>query len=277
VGFNIVRPSTKSELFSIMENRNYTILAGGTDLFVKLKKDLIDVDCLVDIRDVIDGPAIQDDTHQVTINATATHQELATSSLIQTEFPVLVQAADSVGGTQIRNMGTVGGNICNGSPSADTLLALYLLDAQLSIVGVNGEQTLPIADFIIGPGEAQLTCGEYLENIALPKLTGEYKQYFRKVGRRKALDISVCSMGYLLKTEDGIVKDFRLAYGAVAPTVLRIPKAEERLVGKKLTREAVEDCKKYVSETISPISDIRGSAKYRKTVSLRLLEELLEE
>lgn len=275
MGFNIVRPSTKSELFSIMENDDYRILAGGTDIFVKLKKDLIDVDRLVDIRDVLDVPAITDDAHEVTISSTTTHQQLATSGLIREKFLVLAQAANSVGGTQIRNMGTVGGNVCNGSPSADTLLALYLLEARLNLVNAKGDRTLPIADFITGPGETQLARGEYLETITIPKLTGEYKQYFRKVGRRNALDISVCSMGYLLKTESQIVKDFRLAYGAVAPTVVRIPKAEERLTGERITKPVIEECKTLVRDRISPITDIRGSAKYRETVSVRLLDELL--
>ncbi|MFW6049447.1 MAG: FAD binding domain-containing protein, partial [Candidatus Bipolaricaulota bacterium] len=167
-------------------------------------------------------------------------------------------------------------NVCNASPSADTLIPLYLYNAKVNLVNRYGRRTLPISEFIMGPGSTELTRGEYLEGVTVSKLNGEYEQVFEKVGRRSALDISVASMGYLLRQEDGVVGDFRLAYGAVAPTVLRMTKAEERLVGDELTREAVEDCKELVEEAVSPISDIRGSAEYREKVSVRLLERLLE-
>lgn len=276
MNFQFAKPTTEDELFSLMENNDYSILAGGTDLYVKLKKDLIDADLLVDVRDVLGSPTIDQEGSEVTIGATVTHRQLATSELINEEFSALAEAANSVGGTQLRNMGTVGGNVCNASPSADTLIPLYLYNAKVNLVNRYGRRTLPISEFITGPGSTELTRGEYLEGVTVSKLNGEYEQVFEKVGRRNALDISVASMGYLLRQEDGVVGDFRLAYGAVAPTVLRMTKAEERLVGDELTREAVEDCKELVEEAVSPISDIRGSAEYREKVSVRLLERLLE-
>lgn len=277
MNFKIVKPSNQTELFSIMdEHDNYHLLAGGTDVYVKLKKDMIDLDLLVDIRDVLDGPTIVDDGKQVKINATATHRELATSDIINDEFSALAEAANSVGGTQLRNMATVGGNVCNASPSADTLIPLYLFDAELTLVSRDGSRTVKISEFITGPGRTKLKDGEYLESIAVKKLDGSYDQVFEKVGRRSALDISVASMGYLLKTSGGLVEDFRLAYGAVAPTVIRIPRAEERLTGDKITEESVAELKEMVREAVSPIGDIRGSADYREEVSVRLLERLLD-
>lgn len=274
MGFDILVPENKGELLSLMEEGNYHLLAGGTDLFVKIKKDLINPERVIDLTEVIDGPGIEDNRTDIRIKATTTHTELAESSLIKEEFPVLASSAGAVGATQLRNMGTIGGNICNASPSADTLIALYLLNADVDLVSKEGRRSLSIKDFITGPGETKLARGEYLESITAPKLSGEFRHFFKKVGRRNALDISVCSMGFILKTTKEVIEEIRLAYGAVAPTVIRPTAVEDFLQGRTIDEETISEARRLLKEEISPISDIRGSAEYREAVALRTLEEI---
>lgn len=274
MGFDIAVPETEEELLSLMEETDYDLLAGGTDLFVKIEKDLIEPDRIIDLTEAIKGPEFEDNPEEVKIQATATHGDLARSSLIKEEFPVLARSAKAVGGTQLRNMATVGGNICNASPSADTLIALYLLDAEVNLVSRDGKRSLPIKSFITGPGEAKLNRGEYLESITVPKLPGNFVHFFKKVGRRNALDISVCSMGFVLKKSGSVIDEIRLAYGAVAPTIIRPESVEGFLRGKEINSATISEAKDLLSEEISPISDIRGSAEYREEVVLRTLEKI---
>lgn len=274
MGFELLAPDDKEELFALMAEGGYHLLAGGTDLFVKIEKDIISPERVIDLTNVIDGPKLEDEEDKVRISATSTHGELASSALINREFPLLAESAGAVGAVQLRNMATVGGNICNASPSADTLIALYALDARLELESRDGSRTIPIEDFIKGPGEIDLNRGEFLKSITVPKLTGNYRHFFKKVGRRNALDISVCSMGFALKEVEGQIEDIRLAYGAVAPTVVRPSSVERYLTGKSPSGEAIQEAKELLEEEISPISDIRGSAEYRKQVTLRTLEQI---
>lgn len=273
MGFEILVPENEDELISLTAEGNYQFLAGGTDLFVKIKKDLINPERIIDLTKAIDGPRFEDNQNEVKIKATTTHAELAESSLINEEFPVLASSAGAVGATQLRNMGTIGGNICNASPSADTLIALYLLNANVDLVS-GDRRSLSIKDFITGPGETELASGEYVESVTVPKLSGEFRHFFKKIGRRNALDISICSMGFILKDTKEVIEEIRLGYGAVAPTVIRPTAVENFLRGKTIDKETILEAQRLLKEEISPINDIRGSAKYRETVALRTLEEI---
>ncbi|MCF7890801.1 xanthine dehydrogenase family protein subunit M [Candidatus Bipolaricaulota bacterium] len=275
MSFELLVPKDEEKLFSLMEEGDYKLLAGGTDLFVKIKKDLLSPDRVIDITGAITEPKIAEKGEKISIPATATFQEIAESPLVNREFPVLAQSARAVGATQLRNMATIGGNVCNASPSADSLIALYLLNGELTLADREGERRLTINDFITGPGKTKLTRGEYLKSLEIPGISEDFTHYFEKVGRRNALDISVCTMGYLLKKEeDGTVEELRLAYGAVAPKIIRATSVEEYLQGKKLNRENIAEAKKLVRSEISPIGDIRGSAEYRKKVAVRLVEKI---
>lgn len=276
MGFELIVPEDKDELYTLMTEGDYHLLAGGTDLFVKIEKDMVSPERVIDLTKVIEDPKLQDKSDTVRISATATHGDLANSSLIKKEFPLLAESAEAVGGVQLRNMATVGGNICNASPSADTLIALYALDARLKLESRDGSRTLPINEFIVGPGKTDLNHGEFLKAIIIPKLSGEYRHYFNKVGRRNALDISVCSMGFALKESDGRIEDIRIAYGAVAPVIVRPNSVERYLRGKKLNQEIIPEARDLLEDEISPISDIRGSAEYRKKVALRNLEAIVD-
>ncbi len=276
MAFDLLVPEDEESLFSLIEEYDYRLLAGGTDLFVKMEKKQINPDRVIDLTKVLSGPKVEDRGETISILATATFQEIAESSLIKNEFPVLAQSARAVGATQLRNMATIGGNVCNASPSADSLIALYLLNGELTLASREGERRIPIREFITGPGKTDLSPGEYLKSLEIPKVSENFIQYFKKVGRRNALDIAVCTMGYLLREEDGRIEELRLAYGAVAPTVIRVTSAEDYLQGKELNRETIAEAKDLVRSEISPISDIRGSAEYREKVAVRLVEKIAD-
>lgn len=267
-------PENEERLFSLMEEKDYKLLAGGTDLFVKMEKDMVSPDRIIDITEVMTEPKLKDGGDKISILATATFQEIAESPLINEKLPVLAQSARALGATQLRNMATIGGNICNASPSADSLIALYLLNPELVLKSREGERKIALEYFITGPGKTELSRGEYLKSLEIPRISKDFTHYFEKVGRRNALDISVCTMGYLLKEEVGVVEELRLTYGAVAPTVIRATSVEEYLQGKKLNQETIAEAKKLVRSEISPISDIRGSAEYREKVAVRLVEKI---
>lgn len=274
MAFELLVPEDEEKLFSLMEEDDYRLVAGGTDLFVKMEKKALNPDRVIDISEIQTEPGLEKNGGVITVLATATFQEIAKSRLIKEELPVLAQSALALGATQLRNMATLGGNVCNASPSADSLIALYLLEPELVLASRDGERKVPLRDFITGPGETNLDRGEYLKKIEIPTVPNDYTQYFEKVGRRNALDISVCAMGYLLNQKDGVVEELRLAYGAVAPTVIRASSVEEYLRGKELTEETIGEAKKLLGSEISPISDIRGSAEYREKVAARLLEKI---
>jgi len=274
LAFELLVPEDEEKLFSLMEEDDYRLVAGGTDLFVKMEKKALNPDRVIDISEIQTEPGLEKNGGVITVLATATFQEIAKSRLIKEELPVLAQSALALGATQLRNMATLGGNVCNASPSADSLIALYLLEPELVLASRDGERKVPLRDFITGPGETNLDRGEYLKKIEIPTVPNDYTQYFEKVGRRNALDISVCAMGYLLNQKDGVVEELRLAYGAVAPTVIRASSVEEYLRGKELTEETIGEAKKLLGSEISPISDIRGSAEYREKVAARLLEKI---
>ncbi|MFW6005935.1 MAG: FAD binding domain-containing protein [Candidatus Bipolaricaulota bacterium] len=274
MAFELHVPEDEEALFSLMEEEGYRLLAGGTDLYVKMEKDLLSPDRVIDITEVFSGPKIEKKKEKISILATTTFQEIAESPLIKKNFPVLAQSALAVGATQLRNMATIGGNICNASPSADSLIALYLLNPELVLKSGSGERQIALDDFITGPGETELSRGEYLKSLEIPFISEDFSHYFEKVGRRNALDISVCTMGYIMKEKGGIIEELRLAYGAVAPTVIRATSVEKYLQGKKLDKKNVDEAKNLVKSEISPISDIRGSAEYREKVAVRLVEKI---
>ena len=274
--FELLVPEDEAELFSLMEQGDYRLLAGGTDLFVRTKKKMVNVNRVIDITEVLSGPSLEDKGNKISISSTATFQEIAESYLLKEELPVLAKSAREIGATQLRNMATIGGNICNASPSADSLIALYLLNPELNLVSREGSRHIPIDEFITGPGETDLSQGEYLASLEIPRVSRCYDHYFEKVGRRNALDISVCAMGFLLKKDEDVIEDLRLSYGAVAPTVIRATSVEDFLQGRELNRENLDSAKELLKSEISPISDIRGSADYREKVASRLLDRILD-
>jgi xanthine dehydrogenase FAD-binding subunit len=172
-------------------------------------------------------------------------------------------------------MGTIGGNVANASPAGDTLIPLYLLEARVNLVGPDGERSLAIEEFVLGPGKTALREGELIVSFWIPFPEGDPVPYFHKVGRRRALYIAVLSLGALLWLEGDVIREMRLALGAVAPTVVRPREVEAKLRGRRLSHEDLEPLCAELSAATSSITDIRGPDWYRREAAGRLLLGLL--
>ncbi len=272
MSIKVERPKNLLELWDILDQDGVRVVAGGTDLMVRVRAKVEKPKIIVDITEIPELKIFENQNDKIIIGATLTHSEL-----LRHEIPQLLHdAISTIGSPQIRNMGTIGGNICNASPAGDAILTLYIYDAELTILNRNGERTLPIREFIKGPGKTSLERGEILSKITIPTIYSDYGHIFKKVGKRVAMTISIVSMGLIFKIEDGIIKDIKIAYGAVAPTVLRMIKVEEYLVGKKIEDNILSNAQKMIFEGVSPISDIRATGDYRKEVAGNLILLLKE-
>lgn len=270
-------PKDLSEALKILKEKDVTIYAGGTDLMVrnkntasllpKFNKDLLYIGNLKELKE------IKESDDNLEIGAACTLSALLRSK----EVPeVLKEAIRQIASPAIRNMGTIGGNICNASPAGDTLPVIYALDAKLKLTSENSSREVCIKDFILGPRKILLEKNEILENIIIPKAEFN-KTYYEKVGARKASAISKLSFVGLAEIENEKIKEIRISIGSVAPKVVRIKEAEDILIGINMNdlESKMEEVKKVYSKEIVPISDQRSTATYRKAVALRLIQYFL--
>ncbi len=248
-------------------------LAGGTDLLVAIRKGLEDPKLLVYVGELPELRVVQELAEGLEVGAALTHAELLAHPASE-RLPILREVLRTIGSPAIRAMGTLGGNLVTASPAGDSLVALYLLEARVRLVGPEGERELPVREFIVGPRKTALKNGELVRCVFLPYPEGQPHSFFRKVGRRRALVIAVASLGALVWVRSGRVERARLALGSVAPTVLRPQEVEEALVGRPVVPEAWVDLVPLLSATTHPISDLRASADYRRKVAGALLLDL---
>jgi carbon-monoxide dehydrogenase medium subunit len=276
--FDYLRPETISELKKDLSSPGARILAGGTDIVPKMRDGQFSAEVLVDPSRVSSLRFIEDHGNKIILGSLTTHQELAESTVLRNINPALARAAETIGCVQTRNRGTLGGNIANASPAADTIPPLLIYDAELLLQYQDGERVITLDDFIIGPGETQLKSGEFINNISFSTLTGLWGSAFLKVGKRSGMSISVVNgAAAILLDEDGLIKDVRIALGAVGPKVIRCRKTEQSLLGSEpsatLFKEVMTSCR----EEIKPISDIRSNEKYRLLASGVIARRVLEE
>jgi xanthine dehydrogenase FAD-binding subunit len=270
-------PSTFEEALEILSEKDVIIYAGGTDLMVRNKNatsllpsfnnDLLYIGNLKELKE------IKESTDNLEIGATCSLSSL----LREKEIPeILKEAIRQIASPAIRNMATLGGNICNASPAGDTLPVLYGLDAKLKLTSENSSREVNINDFILGPRKTLLEKNEILESIIIPKAEFN-KIYYQKVGARKASAISKLSFVGLAQVKDERIKDIRITLGSVAPKIVRLKEAEDLLVGCNLKdlEGKMGDIKKMYSKEIVPIDDQRSTAVYRKTVAMRLIQYFL--
>ena len=272
-------PRTLAELWSCLDGEpGALVYAGGTDLFVKMRAGktgpapaLICLERLEELKEV------RETTAGIRIGGAVTHAELLRHPLILTQLPVLTRALQTLGSPLIRNMGTIGGNICTASPAGDTLPPLYILQAEVELCRHDVVRILPIQEFIIGPGETQLQKGEILTGVVARKPTGYNLHHFEKVGQRKSMACAVASMAALLRmSPSGVIEAARLAWGSVGPTVVTTVAVEDTLTGEKLSQETLTAAAGRIRQLVSPLDDVRASADYRRTVSGNLLLRLLD-
>ncbi len=250
--------------------------AGGTDLMVLFEAGKLAHKKLLSIWKLTELKGIEVTPSHVTLGALTTYTEIQKHPVLQAEFPLLCRAAQETGGVATQNRGTLGGNIVNASPAADSPPALLVYDAELELVSAAGSRWIPYNGFHAGYKQMNLRPEELLRSIRLPRVTSGWRQYYRKVGTRKAQAISKVCFAGTARLEGGRASDVRIALGSVAPTVLRCGKTESILRGRPLTPETIAAAKKSLASEIVPIDDIRSTASYRLRVAQNLLEEFLQ-
>lgn len=271
-------PKDFKEALTLLKYKNLTIYAGGTDLMVRYKNNTALLpkfnNNLIFIGNIDELKIIEDAGEELIVGSAVTLSEL----LRNDKTPeILKTAIRSIASPAVRNMGTIGGNICNGSPAGDTLPILYALEAECKVTSLSGSREIPIEDFILGPRKIELKSHELLEKIIIPK-TKFSEQVYEKVGARKASAISKLSFVAFKNISDNKIQDIRIAFGAVAPKVVKSKEIEKLLIGKEINKvdEVIQEVLDKYSNLITPIDDQRSTAKYRKIVSLRLLQDFLE-
>jgi CO/xanthine dehydrogenase FAD-binding subunit len=270
-------PPSLDSLWRILDDEPEALIyAGGTDLLVKRRKNDVNPLPLVCLERIKELKGVREYGPDIFIGACSSHTSLLANPIIRKTFPVLAKGLQALGSPPIRNMGTIGGNIGTASPAGDTLPPLYALDAELEIRSRTSLRRIAIKDFIVGPGQRRLDKGEILAGIWLKKDADFNIHHFEKVGQRNALAISIASLAALLKVSgSGIIERVRLAWGSVAPTVVRTTDVEAALKGRPLSRETLQEAMPLIRHAVSPIDDIRATAAYRRTVAANLLLRLL--
>jgi CO/xanthine dehydrogenase FAD-binding subunit len=258
------------------ERSRARILAGGTDLVVQLQEGLLRPRALVDVSALGILHGIRAGQEKIRVGALATHEELASSSLLRRHAFVLSEAAGTVGAPQIRNRGTIGGNIANASPAADTVPALIALGAAAVLERLGARRLVPVEDLFLGPGATAIRPDELIIAVLIPRRERSAGAYI-KLGHRNALAISIASAAVLLADRGPAGIHARIALGAVAPTVVRPRQAESFLKTSSRFPAAFRDAAALSVESASPITDIRASAGYRREMIQVVVLDALRE
>ena len=250
-------------------------LAGGTDVMVQLAAGVLAHRQYVSLWGIRELRRIDVDADIVTLGALTTYSDILRHDVLRSEFPLLGRAAADTGGIANQNRGTIGGNIANASPAADTPPALLVYDAQLELTSVRGRRAVSYERFHTGYKQMDLAPGELITAVRLPRRRGWY-QHYRKVGARRAQAISKVCLAAAARVESGRIADIRLALGSVAPTVVRAFGAEAILRGAAVGPEALERAGAALASQLTPIDDLRSTAAYRRQVAVNVLGEFLE-
>jgi CO/xanthine dehydrogenase FAD-binding subunit len=255
------------------------VIAGGTDLLIQYYDRLYEINGWLDLKNIKELKEIKIHQNQMEIGAMVTHTQLENSEDIKKCYPVLSQAAADIGSPQIRNRGTIGGNIVNASPAGDLLAPLMAHDAQFKLLSTQGEKIVPAEEFFIGPKKTILESAQLLTRIILPLPTERTYGSWIKIGKRKALIIATITLALVVEmAEDNkTVKDVRTCLGSVAPTPIEIKEIRKKMIGKNFSQLDFSQLGQIVEDKISPIDDIRGTKEYRKDVAKNIMINALEE
>src|SRR5271157_1549149 len=258
------------------EPNTWRPFAGGTDLMVLLEAGKLPHTRYLSIWHLPELRGIQVTPENITLGATTTYTQVRRHNLLATEFPLLGSAAAETGSIATQNRGTLGGNIANASPAADSPPALLVYDAELELVSARGTRWVAYRDFHKGYKQMEMRNDELIRCIRMPRATSGWNHYYRKVGTRRAQAISKICFAGAARVEGGRIAEARIALGSVAPTVVRARETENLLRGEKPTPAVFAAAQETLGREIEPIDDMRSSAKYRRRVAQNLLAEFLE-
>ena len=275
----IAPPSLTVALQTLASDPRYTPIAGGTELMVALSAGRLTQKYLLSINHLKELRFIDTTPTEITIGSGTTFTDVRRAPVIASDFPLLAQAASWTGSIANQNRGTLGGNIVNGSPAADSPPALLAYDAAITLISTTGTRTVPYRDFHLGYKKTALRPGELLHSIRLERRFAGYISYARKVGTRNAQAISKVAIAALARIDGGTIDDIRIGAASLRETPIRCTAAEQVLINRSLTPRGMDQlisaARAALASEARPIDDIRSTAKYRAAVAANLLEEFL--
>ncbi len=269
------RASSVQEAIQLLVDGGPTarVLAGGTDVIVQARERTRDIDLFVDVKHLPETMALSyDPTEGLTVGAAVPCYEIYAYEQVQQHYPALVESTEIIGGTAIQGRASLGGNLCNSSPAADTIPAMIVLEAIALIAGPDGEREAPVDEFCTGPGANVLQTGEFVVSIRFPAPTAGGGAAWQRFIPRNEMDIAVVNAAAQVRFDGDVVSWARVAIGAVAPTPLLVAEAAEALVGGPLTDETVAAAAAASRDAARPIADMRGSIKQRRHLAAVLTE-----
>ncbi len=267
--FQYLQPLTLQEATSLLAEYDgeAKVIAGGTDLINLIRTKTIKPRYVIDIGLVPGLDRVKyDNDGRLSIGALATLRDLETSRDIKKRHPVIAEAAGQIGSVAIRNVGTIGGNLCHASPAADTAPSLIALGASVKIIGPARERTVALEDFFVAPGRTVLQRGEILAEVCVPPMPASSKGTYLKHASRGAADLAIVGVAVVATMDDGRCRSVKIALGAVAPTPVRARNAETALNGKRIHDALIEQSARLAAAESRPITDVRASADYRNAM-----------
>ena len=278
--FDYIAPTTLNEAVAalVKGGRDTRVMAGGTDLIVKIRHRMLFPKCIVNLKRIAGLDAITDDKKNgLTIGATALLADVAAHKSIRRHYPTVAEAAGATANVQVRNMGTVVGNLCNASPSADNAPTLMAMAATVDIASPTGSRSVLLDKFFQGPGITALKAGEIVTAVRVPPPVAGSGTAYHSLSQRGKLDCSAVGVGTMVVLNGDRCTDARIIVGACAPVPMRTQAAEKMLIGKKMTDTLIRQAAQKASEETSPITDVRASAPYRwKMVSVLTIRALTD-
>ena len=276
---DLVAPGSVTAVLNLLaqEPGIWTPIAGGTELMVAFSAGRLKAAKLVSLWGIAELRSIAATEEWISIGAAATFLDLRRHDLIASEFPLLARAASWIGSIANQGRATLGGNLVNGSPAADSSPALLAYDAEIEMISVRGTRRVSYWEFHTGYKRNVLAQDELLYAIRLPRRFGRHRHYLRKVGTRRAMAIAKVALGATTLMEESAVKEVRLGAASLAPYPVRLFAVERALLGKTVTREVLREAQSALLAEIKPIDDIRSTEEYRRRVAVNLLGEFLYE
>lgn len=275
---NYYNAKTTDEASALLkEHPGARIISGGSDVLIKIREGKMAGTSLVCIRDIEEMKGITvKENGDIWIGAGTVFSHITRDPVIQERIPVLGEAVDQVGGPQVRNIGTIGGNICNGAVSADSVPTVFSYNAKLRIVNTGKERFVPIREFYLGPGKVKLEQGDVMTHVIIPSEEYQgYQGHYIKYSMRRAMDIATLSCSVVSKIKDDILEDVRITFGVAAPVPWRCTETEELLKGRKITKELYQELENSIRSEINPRDSWRASKAFRIQIAGEIAKRAL--
>ena len=275
---NYYNAKTVDEASALLkEHPDARIISGGSDVLIKIRDGKMAGTSLVCIRDIDEMKGISiKENGDIWIGAGTTFSHITRDPVIQERIPVLGEAVDQVGGPQVRNIGTIGGNICNGAVSADSVPTVFSYKARLRIINDGTERIVPIREFYLGPGRVKLEQGDVMTHVIIPAEEYQgYQGHYIKYSMRRAMDIATLSCSVVSRIKDDILEDVRITFGVAAPVPWRCTETEERLKGREVTKELYQDLEDSIRGEINPRDSWRASKAFRLQIAGEIAKRAL--